>query len=188
MAWSCNSRVDMIDMTVLQQMKDAGCWQISFGIETGNVDIMKTINKGITKEKIIYALSSAKKVGLCTVGYFMIGHFGETKETILDTEKFMLECGVDEIRMSFFTPMPGTSSYGIAEQYGTFENDWEKMTVFSPVFVPYGLTKEFLISEQRRIIKSFFLRPRPIWQYLKRIRNPIILLKSAAAFLRYVYS
>lgn len=185
LTWSCNARVDMVNDEMLNLMAQAGCWQISYGIETGNQSIMDLIGKNITKEKIIKTILLTRKAGIRTVGYFMIGHFNETQETIDETIKFAYTIGLDDFRMSFFTPLPGTRAYVAADQYGSFDNDWGKMNLFSPVFIPKGLTKKQLIQNQKKAIRKFFMRPRIIWSYIKMVKKPLVALKGAYQLTKY---
>lgn len=186
MTWSCNARIDMVNEEVLNLMEQAGCWQISYGIETGNQKIMDSLEKNITKEKVWKTIELTRKAGIRTVGYFMIGHFGETQETIDETIQFARNIGLDDFRMSFFTPLPGTKASLIADQYGVFENNWEKMNLFSPVFFPKGITQEQLINNQKRAIRKFFFRPKAVWSYLKMVKNPVIALRGAYMLAQYV--
>ena len=101
LTWSCNARVDMVNQEMLNLMAKAGCWQISYGIETGNQRIMDLLGKNITKEKVCRAIDMARSAGIRTVGFFMIGHFGETQETIDETIEFARNCGLDDFRMTF---------------------------------------------------------------------------------------
>lgn len=188
MTWSCNARIDMVDEEMLKLMDRAGCWQISYGIESGNQQILDTIRKNITKEQVKRAISLASAVGIRTVGYFMIGHFGETNETIEETIEFAKTIGLDDFRMSFFTPLPGTASYMIADQYGEFDRSWDKMTLFAPVFVPRGLTKDKLIKSQKKAIRKFFFRPRVVLSFLRMIKNPIKVIKGVLALGQYIFT
>ncbi|MBI4697990.1 MAG: radical SAM protein [Nitrospirae bacterium] len=186
MSWSCNARVDMVDENVLALMAKAGCWQISYGIETGNQKIMQVLEKNITREKVAHAISISRKAGIRTVGYFMIGHFGETPETIEETIRFACSIGLDDFRMSFFTPLPGTKAALLATQYGTFENDWSKMNLFAPVFTPVGMDKEQLLAGQKRALRKFFFRLSVVWSFLKMVRNPFLAIRGAYLFAIYV--
>jgi len=186
LAWSCNARVDMVDEGLLQLMRRAGCWQISYGIETGNQDIMDRLEKRITRQRVRATLAMTRRAGLRTVGYFMIGHFGETLRTIEETIGFAKEIALDDFRMSFFTPLPGTKAALMAGQYGELEEDWGNMNLFSPVFVPTGLSKDQLVQWHKRAVRQFFFRPRTIWSYLKMVKNPAIAVKGAYLFANYV--
>lgn len=186
LTWSCNSRVDMVTEEMLNLMAKAGCWQISYGIETGNQRIMDILEKNISKEQVSKSVEWSRKAGIRTVGFFMIGHFGETQETIEETTQFACNVGLDDFRMTFFTPLPGTKASLIADKYGKFDRDWGKMNLFSPIFIPNGVTKKQLIDGQKRAIRKFFFRPKAIWMYLKMVRNPLIALKGSYLLGRYV--
>lgn len=186
--WSCNARIDMVNKEMLTLMARAGCWQISYGIETGNQRIMNLIGKNIKKEKVRETLRLTRKAGIRTVGYFMIGHFEETQETIDETIEFACNTALDDFRMSFFTPLPGTKAYSVADQYGYFDSDWGKMNLFSPVFIPKGLTRERLIDNQKKAIRKFFMRPQAIWSYLRMVRNPAIAVRGACRLARYCFN
>jgi len=186
LTWCCNARVNMVNEEMLRLMAKAGCWQISYGIETGNQRVMDILEKKITKEQVSKAIEWSRKVGIRTVGFFMIGHFGETRETIEETIQFACNIGLDDFRMTFFTPLPGTKASLMADKYGKFDKDWGKMNLFSPIFIPTGMTKKQLIDGQKRAIRKFFFRPNPIWAYLKMVRNPLIALKGSYLLGQYI--
>lgn len=188
LTWSCNARVDMVNAETLALMKRAGCWQISYGIESGNQAIIDSLGKKITRERIREALEMTREAGIRSVGYFMIGHFRETVQTIRETIAFACGLPLDDFRMSFFTPLPGTAANPVAHQFGEFDDDWGKMTLFSPVFIPHGLTRDELVAWQKRAMRRFFLRPRIIASYLKLVRNPAVFAKGCLEFARYVFS
>ena len=80
--WTCNSRVDYVDEEMLALMGKAGCWMISWGIESSNEMILKRARKGYKKEQAFKALRWAKAAGIKNWGYFIIGLPGETEDTI----------------------------------------------------------------------------------------------------------
>lgn len=188
LTWNCNARIDLVDEEMLEMMAAAGCWQISYGIESGNQEIIDNLQKNITKDRIAQAVSLSKKHGIRTVGYFMIGHFRETLDTIEETIQFACSIPLDDIRISYFTPLPGTRASELANRFGTLENDWGKMNLFSPVFFPHGLTKDDLQKKQREALFRFFFRPKIVWSYIKMVRNPIVALKGALVLARYLSS
>lgn len=83
--WTCNSRVDYVDEAMLTLMGQAGCWLISWGIESANELILKRARKGYKKEQAFKALQWAKAAGIKNWGYFIIGLPGETEESIRET-------------------------------------------------------------------------------------------------------
>jgi Fe-S oxidoreductase len=86
-SWSCQAHVNSVDYETLKMMKDAGCWKISFGIESGSNDILRLMNKYIVVEQSRKALVNAKRAGLEVEGYFILGFFGETINTVVMSAK-----------------------------------------------------------------------------------------------------
>ena len=72
--------MDYVDEEMLALMGKAGCWLISWGIESGNEQILKHARKGADPAKAERALRWAKKAGIKNWGYFIIGLPGETED------------------------------------------------------------------------------------------------------------
>src|SRR4030042_2886629 len=187
-SWSCLGRADAVTPEVLSLMKKAGCWSISYGIETGDEDVMKFIGKNITIDKIEQAVRFTKKAGILSKGFFILGHPTETRDTIKKTIDFALRIPLDDISVSMMTPFPGSRLHEIALQYGEFENNWRKMNELNVVFIPKGLTENDLEGYSREFLKRFYLRRRKKTNYIGRIiRNPKsfpLYIKGFSAFLK----
>lgn len=160
--WSCSSRVNQIDKEILKIMKKGGCWQIGYGIESGSQQILDILKKKITLEQIRNAIRLTKEAGISSKGFFMIGNFLETKETINQTINFAKSLALDDFQITNFTPFPGSEAYNTAQQYGSFEKDWKKMNMLKICFIPSGLTPGDLIKGQREAYQKFYMRPRII--------------------------
>jgi anaerobic magnesium-protoporphyrin IX monomethyl ester cyclase len=164
--WTCMSRVNIVDLEFLKYIKSKGCWHISFGIESGNRDILKLIKKNITLEQIKNAINWCHQVGIKTKGFFIIGHPSDTLETIDATIKFACSLKLDDIVTTINTPIPGSPQYAFIKEYGHFdETDWSQFNYWRPVFVPAGLTQEILLKKHQEIYRRFYLRPRILWRY-----------------------
>lgn len=166
--WDCASNVNAVNPEILSLMKKAGCWQINYGIESGSQRILDFIKKGTKLERIEQALRMTKEAGIMTKGYFIIGHPTETYESIQETIDFIKRIPLDIFQMSYMIPLPGAELYTIAERYGKFKNDWDNMNIWTPLFIPTGLTKEALEKESKRAYREFYLRWGPVFNYLKR--------------------
>jgi len=187
-SWSCLARVDLIDPEILKLMKDAGCWQVSYGIESGNQEILNLYQKDITVETIKTATRMTKKSGLSCRGFFMLGNPLETKSTIKDTEAIAKD--FDDIFFAFFTPRPGTEIHRDIKKYGEASQEWSKMDMFTPNFIPYGLTKKYLLATYRKIHIKFYVRPKMIYRYiLKIIKNREIkkILSGFGVFIHLIF-
>ena len=113
-----------------------------------------------------------RKAGIMTKGFFMIGSPLETRKTLEDTIRFILELPLDDFQATFFTPLPGCEIYQTIQDYGEFEDDWSKMNMWYPVFVPEGLSRNELIGYAKRAFRKFYFRPKMIWRYLKSLGRP----------------
>lgn len=185
--WSCCSRCDTMDRKTLELMKKAGCWMIEYGIESGNQEILNLMKKGITKEQIHDTISKTSDAGIVSKGNFIFGNFGETVETLEETISFACGLKLDYFQHTFLAPLPGTEAYERADDFGDFNPDWEMCNTFRINFIPKGITKGNLIRLSKKAWRRFYLRPRIIWQELKKLRNlesMMRLLLSLEAFLK----
>lgn len=191
LTWSCMGRVDMADFETLRIAKSGGCWQIMYGIETGSQKLLDFYKKNITLEQIEHAIKVTKQAGLKIKGFIMFGNPLETRDSIKATIGLIKRLDLDDVSISFFTPFPGSAIYKEVENYGKFERDWERMSSFDVVFVPNGFTKKELQHYSKMAFRQFYLRPRIIFSYLRRITSPTQfkeLVLSGLALLRYIFS
>jgi Fe-S oxidoreductase len=164
--WTCMSRINTVDENILRFMKDQGCWHISFGIESGNEDILRRIKKNISLDAVYKTVDICHRLDIRTKGFFIVGHPGETSETIEQTIKFALDIPLDDIVVTLNTPLPGTEQFRTAQQFGCIDRtDWSKFNMWNPVFIPAGLTAGLLLKRHREFYRRFYLRPRIIKRY-----------------------
>jgi radical SAM superfamily enzyme YgiQ (UPF0313 family) len=181
--WSCDSRIDAVQsFDQLKMLKQAGCWQICYGIESGNQKILDEVKKNITLEKIKRVVGWTDKAGILVKGFFMLGLPLETEETIRETINFAKELPLTNAHVTFTTPLPGSELYNTASRYGVFDNDWSKMNMWTPVFIPHGLTENILQKIKKKLFREFYLRPRIVYNYLRMIKQPRQLLKLISGF------
>ena len=172
-SWTCLGRVNHVSAENLRLMRKAGCWQISFGIESGSQEILKLINKRVTLDQVRQAVRLSREAGIRSKGFFIIGHPGDTKETIKLTIDFALELPLDDISVSLMTPFPGTELYRRAAEFGEFNPDWANMNLLTIVFIPHGLIRNDLVMAQKELLRRFYFRPRILFDYGKRLlQNP----------------
>lgn len=95
-------------------MYEAGFRWILAGFESGSPRILNNINKRATREQNTRCVDIAKRHGLKVKALMSIGHPGESVETVLDTEKWLLEVKPDDFDVTIITCYPGTSYYDLA--------------------------------------------------------------------------
>lgn len=120
--WSCNTRVNYVNIDILQEMKRAGCIHIAYGIESGSQKILNEMKKGVKVNQASNALKWTRKAGIDCKGYFMIGMPSETEETINETVRFCKENLVGG-ELFFATPFPGTPLYRYAIENNLIKNE-----------------------------------------------------------------
>jgi radical SAM superfamily enzyme YgiQ (UPF0313 family) len=172
--WTCNSRVDYVDEEMLTLMGQAGCWLISWGIESANEMILKRARKGYKKEQAFKALKWAKAAGIKNWGYFIIGLPGETEESIQETMVYSKQLPLDIALFHIAAPYPGTPFF-----YEVVENNWfrpgtkwEEVDMDQSTVLDYeNLTAERLEYWQKRATREWSLRPGPIMTFLKGLNT-----------------
>ena len=171
--WTCMSRINTVDEELLTFMRDHGCWHISFGIESADLEILQRIKKQISLDRVQQVIATCAQLGIRSKGFFIVGHPGENLQTINKTIDFALDLALDDVVVTINTPIPGSTQYREAAQYGQLdETDWSQFNCWRPVFVPTGLTKELLLAKQKEFYRRFYLRPRILWRYLQSFFAP----------------
>lgn len=159
LSWSCLGRADRIELGLLKLMRKAGCWHMSFGIESGDENILKSVNKNLNLTQISSALQDCRSAGIRTKGFFMVGFPGESPASLTATESLVRKLPLDDITVMHLTPFPGSELYIQAQTAGTFDRNWRNMNALNPVFIPHGMTVSSLEQARNRILHTFYSRP-----------------------------
>jgi len=109
--WRAQTRVDLVDKQMLDIMRRAGCYQISFGFETCSQPALDLSGKNITLEQSAAAARLAKAAGLEVVGLFIYGLPGETPRTLSGFAEFARRLGVDFVNFNEICVLPGNQLY-----------------------------------------------------------------------------
>lgn len=177
--WSINVRTSEVNPEILALMRKAGCWQVSYGIESGSWDILKRIKKAATPRMHERALVQTREAGIKSNAYIIIGFPGETHETLAETEAFLKRVHIDTLRVTYFTPFPNTDITEDLEDHGELVADWTKLNFYNIAYIPEALTREDLEKTYRRIMARFYLQPRVLMSFLPHL---IVPRKAAALF------
>jgi radical SAM superfamily enzyme YgiQ (UPF0313 family) len=128
--WTSFARVDTVSDELLAQMKAAGCTAVSFGIESANPEILKTIKKGITLQQVVDAVKMCTRAGIIPHASFILGLPGETPETIKETMDFGERLKKVGLSYGFhlLAPFPGTEVCEQNDEYdiSILTNDWSQ--------------------------------------------------------------
>ena len=137
--WSCQTRVNVVTKDLIKAMKNAGCIQLDYGIESGSDRILNNLKKGITVEQIKNAFKITKDIGLRTYGSILLGSPGETWADIELTKKLVKEIKPSFTLFNFITPFPGSELYNTAINKGLLKDkkilyDYDSRRADMPVF------------------------------------------------------
>lgn len=190
--WSCFTRVNVVDKELLLKMKEAGCYLIFYGYESGNQRLLDLIRKGITLEQIKNATKWTHEAGIETWGSFMLGLPTETREESQQTINFALEVNPTFVQFPITTPFPGTDLYDICKKNGKILTDnLDEYTAWdNVVFISKGRTPEDIKYFVKKAYRSFYLRPSYIIRRFKSvIKLPFhkilnLIISSAYTFLK----
>ncbi|MGV8127718.1 MAG: methyl-coenzyme M reductase glutamine C-methyltransferase [Methanothrix sp.] len=105
-------RVDLVDETVLEAVRDYTIGWVFFGLESGSDAILKAMRKGVSVEDNRRAVSLAKSLGVKVGGSFIVGYPGESQEDFQETLGFVEEAMLDDVFVSIAEPIPGTHLAG----------------------------------------------------------------------------
>ena len=170
--WTCSARADVLDEQLLKEMKNAGCWRVRIGIESGNDNVLDFIKKGITTRQVRRVAQWAYELDLEPKAFFMIGHLMDTKDTIQETINFAVSLPLKDITVQMNTPLKNTPQYALTKEYGKLiTRDLSSYSFFEPVFVPRGLTDKDLNYYYAKFYLRFYLRPVIWYRHIKKIRS-----------------
>jgi anaerobic magnesium-protoporphyrin IX monomethyl ester cyclase len=181
--YNCIARLEHVDPELLALLKSSGCWQVNFGIESGDPEIVKQHRKFLGLDEVGRKLQMVKDAGMRVKGLFMVGLPGEDETSIRRTIDYALSLPLDEVNVTKFTPFPGAPLYRTIREQGEFDENWDLMNCLNFVFVPHGMTKQRLEDLYNEFIHRFYHRHRITWGYTKMIwKSP----HSILSFLRHL--
>lgn len=174
--WTCESRVSAVDETVLRAMKEAGCWQISYGVESGTQRLLDLINKGATLQQIRDIFAITKKIGISIRAFFILGLPTETIEETWKTINFAKELDPLWAQIAITVPYPGTPLFEQLKAENKIRhfnwsdyNTWGGWSEKKIPFVCEGRSAEDIKKIQKQALIAFYLRPKPLLRFLRQI-------------------
>jgi len=173
LTWNCSTRADRLDSGLLRLMRKAGCHTIALGMESADPVVLKNIRKNIRPEKVRETVCLAKKEGMDTIVYSVIGFQGETRESAEKTIAFLESLDTSFITLGIAVPAPGTEFYDYVEKNNYLvTKDWSQYDPMKkPVFGYPNFSAEEIYFYSRSGLRKFYLRPKYILQRGKAIRS-----------------
>ena len=160
--WSCNARVNTLDLETMKAMKKANCRLLITGYESGSEEILKNIKKGTTLQQMQDFARNAKKARLMVHGDFIIGLPGETKETIILTKTMIKDLKPELLQVLIPQPIPGTELYAQYKRNGCLlvddPSDYLDNEGYQKPVISYpALSNQDLVCEANDILRGYYL-------------------------------
>lgn len=166
--WFASASINQVDKPLLQAMKDAGCWALLFGVDSGVQKTLNSLRKATTLDMIRRDVKWAKEVGIRVSTPFIFGAPGETFADGLKTIDFAVELDADFANFHSLTPFAGTPLHDNLEKFGTVSENLSNRTYQSAAFVPYTMTRDEILKLRQIAFRRFYTRPkfliRRLWQ------------------------
>ncbi len=154
------TRTDCVDEIVLRKLKEAGCYKIAFGIETGSPSLLDKMGKENDIETSERAIKLAKQAGISVTALMIIGNVGETAETVRDTINFLKRTRPNELGcVGGLWILPGTKLYRDSKKKGFIDDDfWLTDEPFKVYTMEYSLDQLNKLRQQVYGYQNILLR------------------------------
>lgn len=159
--WASNSRVDTLDDELAAAMRKAGCWMLSFGIESGDQALLDAVGKRAEVEQAEQAVATAKRAGIKVAGHFVLGLPGETAESLDKTLALAKRLPLDFEQFYCAVPFPGSRLYDEAREKGWLgDAPFDQFRQDEALLELPGLSPEEVMKYRERAYRRFYSRPR----------------------------
>ncbi|MEW6033644.1 MAG: radical SAM protein [Chloroflexota bacterium] len=158
--WGCYSRADNTDREMLEKLRDAGCFLLKVGVESGNQEILDRSKKGYKLERVTQGVKLMKELGFNVHCTFALGLPGETRKTIEETIAFAIKLAPTTVQFSTVVPFPKTELYDYLKANGCLATeDWDQYMPVYPIIQYPDLSAQELVGAVRRAYRKYYFRP-----------------------------
>ena len=156
MTWRCIVYPENIDEELIMLMARAGCTGVSLGFESGNEQILHTMNKRFKPEDVRLAARLLADHGIQRMGFLLLGGPGETRESVEESLEFADSLGLDALRITTGIRIyPNTDLARIAVEEGVIKPDDD---LLFPKFYMTHAIEEWVLETVEQ-----WMRTRPSW-------------------------
>lgn len=198
LVWGMQTRVDLLDESMIRHFKMCGCLEINFGVESGVDRILGILRKGTTRQTAASTFSWCRNAGVRTTANFMIGTPTETEADIYETFEFSKQLNASYTIFHITTPLPGTELYehalatGLLNEQKEFDDTWVHRASKGPL-ITTEIPPEKLMKIRATFQNFYFFRNYLHWNNVrygllilyKLLHSPSILKKSFQAYMKH---
>ncbi|MEK6645388.1 MAG: radical SAM protein [Candidatus Firestonebacteria bacterium] len=185
-----------LDKNILDKMKKAGCYRVTFGIESGNAETRKFLGKPYSLQQAKEMLKYANKIGMWTICTNILGFPYEKEDSIRDTINFAKKCGTDFATFYLLIPQPTSDVYGYFKKENLlnldafFENenpDWYEFEKINYILSETGTDTMFFKKEELRRLQKNAYRSFIIYRFLSYAFVPWKILHKLNSWEDFLY-
>lgn len=149
--WRALARVDVVSKvgeSFLKRIKQAGCYQLVFGIESGSQRILNSIKKGTSPQEAEEAVNLCKKAGIKTKAYYMFGFPTETRDEMNLTLEHAKKLNTDIACFLLVKAYPGT------EMYSQLSEDHEDKQLQDYIHLQEAIPNSSISEQDRKFLSK----------------------------------
>lgn len=172
-AWICETHPRLLTPDLVKLMAKAGCVAVKFGIESGNLDVMKKSHRASAnlelQENIIRC---CERNQIDVLGFYILGYFDDTQETIYETIEYAKKLNTFGAQFTVATPYPGTQWYQDLMQKSDIyrlDKDLERYTQYQLVYNHPNLTYRDLERLKSMAYQRYYLRPAYLAKHYRKL-------------------
>jgi len=171
--WKCFSRIDTANDRLLRLMRTAGCYHVTYGIDSANPATLHRIKKDVNLDQAKQVVKKTRKMGIeCQVN-FIFGFPWETRKDILNTIRYAMNLSPDLASFNIFRPLPGSELYVDMQKEGKIKHTkWSDYSVTNETLL---FDAPFSAKDLRKYLRYsffyFYFRPSFILQRLVRLTH-----------------
>ncbi len=171
--FEAETRLDRLDIQLLDTLSDAGFRAMSFGVESLDpATLKKSGRRPIPQTHQREIIEHCRKKGIVTAAFYVLGFLQDDWQSIAATIDYATDLGSTFAQFKILTPYPGTPMFKQIEPLLT-ETDWEKYDGYTPTFKHPHLTDRELRFLLGAAYKRFYMRPSYLANFLK-IQNTAV--------------
>lgn len=171
LTWVGSAQANGCKPGMISKVKEAGCWSLFVGVESGNQFLLDDMKKGTKLEQVRTVMKEANEVGMETRAAFMLGLPKETPEMGKETIDFAISIKPTYAIFYAAHPRRGTDMYDTAQVYGShLSKEYKGMSRIT--YVPEGYESPEQLSKMvQSAYRRFYLNPSMVVKTLARIKS-----------------
>lgn len=176
MTWMCFTRADRVNEEILSLMKKAGCYGMSYGVESANQKSLDLLKKNVKVEKIVESVELSLKMGFFVTTTYIMGIPGEDEADVRNTINLANKLATHIAHFYLPIPYPESEMFFQCKEDGGIRPvlKWEDFNMFDdehPVYVNPRIGARRMKELKKFAVRKYYTNPKVIIRNLKTINS-----------------